>query len=79
MSELDQKWAEAVITALPHLNVAHQGPTCTCGGLITIDGVEYQSINARCAKHGVKSHYGARRQERSRSYGKVHAGHRSES
>lgn len=55
MSELDQKWAEAVINALPHLKVAHQGPKCTCAGLIVIEGVQYNSTDAACPFHGVRS------------------------
>ena len=59
MNELDQRWAEAVITANPHLNVMPQPykATCCCSQPFVIDGVQYTSRNAGCALHGIKSRY----------------------
>jgi hypothetical protein len=59
MSDLDLKWADAVLTALPHLNVAPQPykATCCCSEPFVIDGVRYESRNAGCPLHGIRSRY----------------------
>ncbi len=58
MSELDNLWAEAVLTACPHLNVAHKGPSCTCGQPFEYEGIRYTPVcNAGCPIHGCKSSY----------------------
>ena len=52
----DARWAGAVITAFPHLNVAEPRTLeCCCGKPFTVDGVTYERVNAGCAIHGLKS------------------------
>ena len=58
MTDADARWAEAVITAFPHLNVAEpHAMECCCGKPFTVDGVTYERVNAGCAIHGLKSRY----------------------
>ena len=59
MTELDVRWASAVLTAYPELNLAQKPyvASCCCSGAFTIDGVQYASRNAGCHLHGIRSRY----------------------
>lgn len=65
MTELDRRWAAAVLTACPQLIVdepSHMAHCC-CGEPLVIDGESYDVVNAGCQVHGVRSRIGSRRAE----------------
>jgi hypothetical protein len=59
MTDLDMKWADAVLTAYPGLNVAPKPyqASCCCAQPFTYEGIRYESRNAGCALHGIRSRY----------------------
>ena len=59
MTELDAKWAEAVLNAYPELNVSPKPykAVCCCSGTFTYEGVQYTATNAGCAIHGLRSRH----------------------
>ncbi len=65
MRDLNQEWAEAVITALPHLNVAEPpAHTCSCtngGEPYELDGIMVVSRSPACHIHVSDAPYIARK------------------
>lgn len=58
MNEKDERWIEALIESGVVKTVSLQKPpVCCCGKLFEHNGVLYESVNAGCLIHGIRSHY----------------------
>ena len=58
MTEQDALWMEALVDSGVVKTVPlHEPPVCCCGKPFEHDGVLYESVNAGCVIHGVRSHH----------------------